>query len=87
MIMLVTHLIKLFDERCNCKSQYIMSPATESHNFCITIKYNLRTSVLLDVPNATDFQVSNFMFRLQYYVAIISFHKDYNNLNCNIIVK
>lgn len=86
MIMLVTHLIKPFDERSNCKSQYIRSPATESHNFCITLAFYLLTSVLLDVPNATDFQVSNFMFRLQYYLAIISFHKQYSNLNCNIIV-
>lgn len=44
------------------------------------IFFYLRTSVLLNVSNATDFQVSNFMFRLQYYVTIISLHKQYSNL-------
>lgn len=86
MIMFVTYLIKLFDERSNCKSQYLRSTATEPNNFCITLAFYLRTSILLDVPNATDFQVSNFMFRLQYYVSIISFHKQNSNLNCKFIV-
>lgn len=54
---------------------------SSDHEYC--------TSALLDVSNATNFQVSNLMFRLQNYVTIITLHKQYSNLNCNsfIVIK